>query len=122
MTQTKEPKYNTVRRLLTLKPKYDTAKAAAKAAEVPDGDLPVRSDEPVTVIGYYEGTTKSGRRAWVHYAWVNGRLRDSSATYDLAAQRDYDHLSDAYGQECWLASEDHEIASEARKFGIEVRS
>jgi hypothetical protein len=119
-TNTNEPKSNTVRKLIALKPQYDAAKSAADAARVPDDDLPVRGDEPVTTSGWYQGTTKSGRTAWVHYQWNNGRCRDSRPTYDLAAECEVTRLAVQYGALCMDADCDPELQQEARAFGIEV--
>lgn len=60
---------------------------AAHAARVPDSDRNGPMAESITLSGWYEAPTVSGRLAWVHMAWIDGHARETCCTYDLAAER-----------------------------------
>lgn len=85
---------------------FAAARAAARAAHVPKSDL-APCTELVTVSGWYEQPTISGRPAWRRCTWVNGRLRSSAATYD----RERDLELDAIAEENYLVQRDVQRAS-----------
>lgn len=69
--------------------RLEAARAAVRAAEVPADDIDTGyHGEPVTTSGWYEQRTISGRPAWRHCQWVNGRLREDAPTYDLAVHKE----------------------------------
>lgn len=113
-----ETKSNTIRQMIALKPKYDAAKAAALAARCPEEDCLGGGSEPVTTTGWYAVLTGSGRPAWRHYMWRQGRLHSGACTYDLDAESRYGELALQYGELDWLADQDTELSQEARSRGL----
>jgi len=73
--------------------KFWRAEARMRAAQVPSAD---RVDNgalaPVTVSGYYEVRTLSGRPAWAYFGWHSGKFSERHCTYDTAALRECDQL------------------------------
>lgn len=69
--------------------RIDCLRDAAHAAHVPDSDRDGPGSEPVTVSGWYEVPTVSGRRAWQRYDWRDGQCVQGVCTYDLCAEDAY---------------------------------
>lgn len=59
----------------------ERARAAARAEVVPEADIAPHS-EPVTVSGWYQRATRSGRPAWQYCYWKSGRLLANRPVYN----------------------------------------
>lgn len=73
--------------------RLEAARSAVAAARVPDDDIDTGSSQPVTVGGWYDQRTISGRPAWRHCRWVAGQLRTDAPTYDRAAHAALDEAA-----------------------------
>lgn len=62
------------------------AEDAAKAQRVPESDL-TGGGEPVTMEGWYQVETRSGRYAAVKAHWSGGRLFTGPASYDTSLEK-----------------------------------
>lgn len=84
----------------------EVARAARDAALVPESDIDTSChNEPITVSGWYEQYTISGRAAWRFCNWHNGILHEEPPTYSRQAD-------EAYGEAClahYEATRDYEM-------------
>lgn len=69
--------------------RLETARAAVRSARVPKSDIDTGyHSEPIAGSGWYVQRTLSGRPAWRHCLWINGRLREGAPTYSLDAHKE----------------------------------
>jgi hypothetical protein len=72
--------------------KFFRALERMRSNEVPESDRNGGSLEPVTVGGWYEVPTKTGRQAWARYVWFDGQLVESHCTYNFEHYKRADEL------------------------------
>lgn len=80
---------STTTKLAELEHRMEDAREVAIALRVPDSDRMGPGREPVTVSGWYEVPTLSGRHAWQRYDWRDGQVVDGSCTYSIHAENSY---------------------------------